>query len=218
MKQYFSGFITALCLSISFIMFTASQSKNLGDITVNSIRVVNNDNGGFITTYDEKGKITTFIGGVDGGGGKVAAYNKNNVQFSVQRVSDIYTKQNKELSNRIRENEIRTISRENDIYEAQDLISENNDLIYSSYDELSAEIDQRIELFRKKLEDREDIIKKTIEQLSEFEDDIIDNKQMIVENTQEIHQAFEAIMENTEVLRHTKETLTKRLMELYGPY
>jgi len=218
MKQYFSGFITALCLSISFIMFTASQSKNLGDITVNSIRVVNNDNGGFITTYDEKGKITTFIGSVDGGGGKVAAYNKNNVQFSVQRVSDIYTKQNKELSNRIRENEIRTISRENDIYEAQDLISENNDLIYSSYDELSAEIDQRIELFRKKLEDREDIIKKTIEQLSEFEDDIIDNKQMIVENTQEIHQAFEAIMENTEVLRHTKETLTKRLMELYGPY
>ena len=218
MKQYFSGFITALCLSISFIMFTASQSKNLGDITVNSIRVVNNDNGGFITTYDEKGKITTFIGSVDGGGGKVAAYNKNNVQFSVQRVSDIYTKQNKELSNRIRENEIRTISRENDIYEAQDLISENNDLIYSSYDELSAEIDQRIELFRKKLEDREDIIKKTIDQLSEFEDDIIDNKQMIVENTQEIHQAFEAIMENTEVLRHTKETLTKRLMELYGPY
>jgi predicted nucleic acid-binding Zn-ribbon protein len=83
---------------------------------------------------------------------------------------------------------------------------------------LSAEIDQRIELFRKKLEDREDIIKKTIEQLSEFEDDIIDNKQMIVENTQEIHQAFEAIMENTEVLRHTKKTLTKRLMELYGPY
>tara|TARA_B110000438_G_scaffold25793_1_gene24290 strand:+ start:950 stop:1606 length:657 start_codon:yes stop_codon:yes gene_type:complete len=218
MKQYFSGFITALCLSISFIMFTASQSKNLGDITVNSIRVVNNDNGGFITTYDEKGKITTFIGSVDGGGGKVAAYNKNNVQFSVQRVSDIYTKQNKELSNRIRENEIRTISRENDIYEAQELISENNDLIYSSYDELSAEIDQRIELFRKKLEDREDIIKKTTEQLSEFEDDIIDNKQMIVENTQEIHQAFEAIMENTEVLRHTKKTLTKRLMELYGPY
>ena len=218
MKQYFSGFITALCLSISFIMFTASQSKNLGDITVNSIRVVNNDNGGFITTYDEKGKITTFIGSVDGGGGKVAAYNKNNVQFSVQRVSDIYTKQNKELSNRIRENEIRTISRENDIYEAQERISENNDLIYSGYDELSAEIDQRIELFRKKLEDREDIIKKTIEQLSEFEDDIIDNKQMIVENTQEIHQAFEAIMENTEVLRHTKETLTKRLMELYGPY
>ena len=124
----------------------------------------------------------------------------------------------KELLNRIRENEIRTISRENDIHEAQELISENNDLIYSSYDELSAEIDERIELFRKKLEDRENIISKTVEQLLEFEDDVSDNKQMIVENTQEIHQAFEAIMENTELLRHTKETLTKRLMELYGPY
>ena len=98
------------------------------------------------------------------------------------------------------------------------LQSENNDLIYSSYDELSAEIDQRIELFRKKLEEREDIIRNTVQQLSNFEDDITDNKQMIVENTQEIHQAFEAIMENTETLRHTKETLTKRLMDLYGPY
>ena len=218
MKQYFSGFITAICLSISFIMFTASQTKNLGDITVNSIRVVDNENGGFITTYNEEGKITAYIGSIDDGGGKVAAYNKNNVQLSIQSLADSYTKQNKELLNRIRENEIRTISRENDIYEAQELISENNDLIYSSYDELSAEIDERIELFRKKLEDRENIISKTVEQLSEFEDDISDNKQMIVENTQEIHQAFEAIMENTELLRHTKETLTKRLMELYGPY
>ena len=218
MKQYISGFITAICLSFSFLMFTASQTQNLGDITVNSIRVVDNDNGGFITTYDEEGRITSFIGSVDGGGGKVAAYDKNNVQYSIQNVSDKDRKRHEELTNRVRENEIRTISRENDIYEAQELISENNDLIYGNYDELSAEIDERIELFRKKLEERENIIKTTIDKLSEFEDDITDNKQMIVENTQEIHQAFEALIENTETLRHTKETLTKRLMELYGPY
>ena len=95
---------------------------------------------------------------------------------------------------------------------------ENNDLIYTHYDELSAEIDIRIELFRKKLDERESLIEKAIEQLSNFDDDIRDNKSMIVENTQEIHQAFEAIMENTESFRHTKETLTKRIMELYGPY
>ena len=218
MKQYFSGFISATCLSISFVMFTASQTNTLGDIVVNSIRVVDNENGGFITTYDQEGKITTYIGSVDGGGGKVASYDKNNVQYSIQSVADKDRKQNEEILNRLRENEIRTISRENDIYEAQELISENNDLIFSSYDELSAEIDQRIELFRKKLEEREDIIRNTVQQLSDFEDDISDNKLMIVENTQEIHQAFEAIMENTETLRHTKETLTKRLMELYGPY
>ena len=62
MKQYFSGFISAICLSISFVMFTASQTNNLGDIVVNSIRVVDNENGGFITTYDQEGKITTYTG------------------------------------------------------------------------------------------------------------------------------------------------------------
>ena len=62
MKQYISGFITAVCLSFSFLMFTASQTQNLGDITVNSIRVVDNDNGGFISIYDEEGRITSFIG------------------------------------------------------------------------------------------------------------------------------------------------------------
>ena len=218
MKQYFSGFFTAICLSVSFVMFTASNNDNLGDITVNSIKVVDNQSGGFITTYNDQGEITTYIGSVEGGSGKVASYDKNNVQYSIQSVSDKDRKQNEELLNRVRENEIRTISRENDMYEAQELISENNDLIYSSYDELSAEIDQRIELFRKKLEEREEIIKITVEKLAEYEDDVIDNKQMIVENTQEIHQAFEAIMENTETVRHTKETLTKRLLELYGPY
>jgi len=218
MKQYFSGFFTAICLSVSFVMFTASNNDNLGDITVNSIRVVDNQNGGFITTYNDQGEITTYIGSIEGGSGKVASYDKNNVQYSIQSVSDKDRKQNEELLNRVRENEIRTISRENDMYEAQELISENNDLIYSGYDELSAEIDQRIELFRKKLEEREEIIKITVEKLADYEDDVTDNKQMIVENTQEIHQAFEAIMENTETVRHTKETLTKRLLELYGPY
>ena len=218
MNQYFYGFFTAICLSISLVMFTASKSSDLGDITVNSIRVVDNQNGGFITTYNKLGELTTFIGGIEDGSGKIASYDKNKVQYSIRSVEDKNRKQNEELLNRLRENEIRTISRENDIYEAQELITENNDLIFSNYDELSAEIDIRIELFRKKLQEREDLIENAIDQLIQFEDDIKDNKSMIVENTQEIHQAFEAIMENTEFSRHTKETLTKRIMELYGPY
>ena len=218
MNQYFYGFFTALCLSISLVMFMASKSSDLGDITVNSIRVVDNQNGGFITTYNRLGELTTFIGGIEDGSGKIASYDKNKVQYSIRSVEDKNRKQNEELLNRLRENEIRTISRENDIYEARELITENNDLIFSNYDELSAEIDIRIELFRKKLQEREDLIENAIDQLIKFEDDIKDNKSMIVENTQEIHQAFEAIMENTEFSRHTKETLTKRIMELYGPY
>ena len=218
MNQYFNGFFTAICLSISFVMFTASKSSDFGDITVNSIRVVDNQNGGFITTYNRLGELTTFIGGIEDGSGKIASYDRNKVQYSIRSIADKDRKQNEELLNRLRENEIRTISRENDIYEAQELISENNDLIFSNYDELSAEIDIRIELFRKKLVERESLIENAIDQLTKFEDDIKDNKSMIVENTQEIHQAFEAIMENTEFSRHTKETLTKRIMELYGPY
>ena len=218
MNQYFYGFFTAICLSFSFVMFTASKSSDLGDITVNSIRVVDNQNGGFITTYNRLGELTTFIGGIEDGSGKIASYDKNKVQYSIRSVADKDRKQNEELLNRLRENEIRTISRENDIYEAQELISENNDLIFSNYDELSAEIDIRIELFRKKLEERESIIENAIDQLIKFEDDIKDNKSMIVENTQEIHQAFEAIMENTEFSRHTKDTLTMWIKELYGPY
>ena len=62
MKQYFSGFFTAICLSVSFVMFTASKNDNLGDITVNSIRVIDNQNGGFITTYNDDGEITAYIG------------------------------------------------------------------------------------------------------------------------------------------------------------
>ena len=168
MNQYFYGFFTAICLSFSFVMFTASKSSDLGDITVNSIRVVDNQNGGFITTYNTLGELTTFIGGIEDGSGKIASYDKNKVQYSVRSVADKGRKQNEELLNRLRENEIRTISRENDIYEAQELISENNDLIFSNYDELSAEIDIRIELFRKKLEERESLIENAIDQLTKF--------------------------------------------------
>ena len=166
MNQYFNGFFTAICLSISFVMFTASKSSDLGDITVNSIRVVDNQNGGFITTYNRLGELTSFIGVIEDGSGKIASYDKNKVQYSIRSVADKDRKQNEELLNRL----------------------------------------------------REDLIEDAIDQLTKFEDDIKDNKSMIVENTQEIHQAFEAIMENTEFSRHTKETLTKRIMELYGPY
>ena len=218
MSDYKSGFLSAMFLVFSFFLFMASKSSSMGDITVNSIKVLDNGDGGFISTYDQDGRITSFIGTIENGGGKIAVYDKNNIQLTIKDLADTYTKQHKELLNRLRENEIRTISRENDIYEAQELISENNDLIYSGYDELSAEIDERIELFRKKIEEREDIIKTTLDKIAEFEDDINDSKLMIVENTQEIHQAFEAIMENTESMRHTKESLTKRILELYGPY
>ena len=35
MKQYFTGFFTAACLTASVFMFIGAESKNLGDIEVN---------------------------------------------------------------------------------------------------------------------------------------------------------------------------------------
>ena len=110
MNQYFHGFFTAIFLSISLVMFSASKSNDLGDITVNSIRVVDNQNGGFITTYNRSGELTTFIGGIEDGSGKIASYDNNKVQYSIRSVADKDRKQNEELLNRLRENEIRTIS------------------------------------------------------------------------------------------------------------
>ena len=45
-----------------------TQSKNLGDIVCNSIRVMDDGTGGFIHTYNADGKKTVYIGsGEDGG-------------------------------------------------------------------------------------------------------------------------------------------------------
>ena len=51
MKQYFTGFFTAACLTASVFMLIGAESKNLGDIEVNSIKVV-----------DKNDRITVHIG------------------------------------------------------------------------------------------------------------------------------------------------------------
>jgi hypothetical protein len=61
MKQYFTGFFTALCLALSFFLFTGANKTNLGDITVNSIKVVDDGSGGYIITYNSDGERTSII-------------------------------------------------------------------------------------------------------------------------------------------------------------
>ena len=59
MKQYFTGFFTAVCLTASVFIFMGSKNKNLGDIKVSSISIVPGKyGGGFIKTYNEDGKQT----------------------------------------------------------------------------------------------------------------------------------------------------------------
>ena len=68
MKKYTIGLITGALLGISAMMFMGAQNKNLGDITVNSITVLDDGNGGFITTYNANGNRNAYLGFGKGGG------------------------------------------------------------------------------------------------------------------------------------------------------
>tara|TARA_Y100000590_G_C15693227_1_gene1004212 strand:- start:537 stop:1154 length:618 start_codon:yes stop_codon:yes gene_type:complete len=80
MKQYLIGFITAVCLTASTFLFIGAQRTTLGDIVVNSIVVRDNGRGGYIATYNEQGKETSYLG-----------TGKNGVGFL--RTSDAYGNQ-----------------------------------------------------------------------------------------------------------------------------
>ena len=87
MKQYFTGFFTAVCLTASVFIFMGSQNKNLGDIEVNSISVRTADGkepiyigygregDGYIQTFNADGKQTANLGTSKEGGGHLKTYN-----------------------------------------------------------------------------------------------------------------------------------------------
>ena len=92
MKKYTIGLITGALLAVSAMMFigATNQNKNLGDITVNSIGVVNNDgkpvailtaseNGGMLGIYNNDGKTVAVLTAEENGG-SLEIYNKHNKQ------------------------------------------------------------------------------------------------------------------------------------------
>ena len=79
MKKYTIGLITGALLAVSAMMFMGSQNKNLGDIVVNSITVLDDGNGGFITTYNADGKETVYLGTAVEGFGFLKTFNKHEV-------------------------------------------------------------------------------------------------------------------------------------------
>ena len=84
MKQYFTGFFTAVCLTASVFIFMGTQNKNLGDIVVNSISI-KSENGetniydGYIQTNNADGKLTAYLGTGEGGAGYLSTYNEHEV-------------------------------------------------------------------------------------------------------------------------------------------
>ena len=79
MKKYTIGLITGALLAVSAMMFMGSQNKNLGDIVVNSITVLDNGNGGFIKTFNPDGKQTVYLGTATLGFGFIKTFNKHGV-------------------------------------------------------------------------------------------------------------------------------------------
>ena len=68
-----------------------TQSENLGDISVKSISVLNEqgvksislriiDGAGFLSTYNADGKETAYLGTAEGGGGHLETFNDAGVQ------------------------------------------------------------------------------------------------------------------------------------------
>ena len=82
MKQYFTGFFTGVCLVASAVMFMGASNKNLGNITVNSITVMDDGTGGFIQTLNADGKQTSYLGTGGKGSGKLQTFNADGKQTS----------------------------------------------------------------------------------------------------------------------------------------
>jgi len=91
MNDYTKGILTGASLILCFFMFVSakSQSKNLGDITVNSIKVVDDDGdmvgelgsikkAGFLTIWNESGLKAVL--GTEGGSGYLGTYNPDGKQ------------------------------------------------------------------------------------------------------------------------------------------
>ena len=86
MKQYFTGFFTAVCLTASAFLFMGAQNKNLGDVTVKSLRVEDDEGnpmviidsfekGGGITVWNKNISIVADISVSDNSGGIIKTYN-----------------------------------------------------------------------------------------------------------------------------------------------
>ena len=110
MKQYFTGFFTAVCLTASVFLFMGSQNKNLGEIEADMITItselgttyligggivlenqygkdvftvgISDDGGGFLSTYNTDGKETSYLGTGEGGVGLLTTNNAGGKQTS----------------------------------------------------------------------------------------------------------------------------------------
>ena len=68
--------IGILLAALFFTITGAKQKKNLGDIVVNSITVLDDGYGGFITAYNQDQKRTLYLGTGEENNGYIQTFNK----------------------------------------------------------------------------------------------------------------------------------------------
>ena len=113
MKQYFTGFFTAVCLTASAFLFMGAQNKNLGDITVDSITLTDenyrctispdginigkrdgsfyglmatmscSDTGGMLGLFNSNDKVIVNLGSSDDGNGFFTTHHKDGTVVTI---------------------------------------------------------------------------------------------------------------------------------------
>ena len=87
MKSIIIGVLGTLLIFIS--IGATEDDHNLGDITVNSITVLDNGEGGFISTFNNNGEITSYLGTDNGGNGQLGLHNDHgNKMVLMQTLSE----------------------------------------------------------------------------------------------------------------------------------
>ena len=77
-KSVIIGILGTILVFVSI----GATDKNLGDITVNSITVMDDGSGGFISTSNEDGKQTSFLGTGEEGFGFLRTFNADGKETS----------------------------------------------------------------------------------------------------------------------------------------
>ncbi|MAJ44191.1 MAG: hypothetical protein CMF96_05530 [Candidatus Marinimicrobia bacterium] len=94
MKQYFTGFFTAICLILSLLLFIGAEREKTGNVVVESITIVdpaNNKkifiNGNSISLFDKNQNLKGILG-ANNKSGYVYLFNHNN--YKVFRAGSMY--------------------------------------------------------------------------------------------------------------------------------
>ena len=71
-----SFLIGGLCTALFFLISGFQKDANLGDIVVNSITILDDGHGGFITAYNQDQKRTLYLGTGEENNGYIQTFNK----------------------------------------------------------------------------------------------------------------------------------------------